>query len=376
MIFRLLCVLSVWSFSVCTWADTESELVGCPFSKDPFSVDLPLSDVVANDVALKTLLKLAPNASAIIDSAKGEGGLPLEFLNIVTPRSVLSSGWAKTTPENIAAIDDALRRLPITEHDQIQRCARYDVSRPEIPKADEKPLVLVFDRVVGYRHGDSIIAANKLLAKIAGNKNWQLLVTDKAGVFNPDDLAKVDLVVWNNTSGDLLTVDQRAALRDYIETGGGFVGLHAAGGDPVFFWDWYVDTLIGARFIGHPGDPQIQQAKVIVEQEESGLSTDLVWLPEDEWYSFSESPRKYDSDVLLRLDESTYRAIGYNGEDLTMGDHPIAWRRCVDQGRSFYSALGHQPEVYADHNFKKMLQHNLTWAMNGQGCSTREKSHE
>ena len=66
-------------------------------------------------------------------------------------------------------------------------------------------------------------------------------------VFNPEQLAKFDVVIWNNSTGRVLTDEQRAAFKAYIENGGGYVGIHGAG-DHSHHWDWYEDELVGARF--------------------------------------------------------------------------------------------------------------------------------
>ena len=114
-------------------------------------------------------------------------------------------------------------------------------------------------------------------------------------------LQHFDAVVWNNVSGDVLTLGQRAALRDYVEKGGGFAGFHGSAGDPLYLWDWYADSLIGARFAGHPSAPQFQTARLIVEDRTSEITRDLGsgWTLSDEWYSFKESPRARGAHILV-----------------------------------------------------------------------------
>jgi type 1 glutamine amidotransferase len=50
-------------------------------------------------------------------------------------------------------------------------------------------------------------------------------------------------------------------------------------------------------------------------------------------------------EVLLRLDESTYDAVrehpSYVDKKPMGDDHPICWRRKVDQGHYFFTGLGH-----------------------------------
>jgi uncharacterized protein len=50
--------------------------------------------------------------------------------------------------------------------------------------------------------------------------------------FNAADLKRFDAVVWNNVSGDVLTIPQRSDFKAYIENGGGFAGFHGSAGDP------------------------------------------------------------------------------------------------------------------------------------------------
>jgi type 1 glutamine amidotransferase len=185
---------------------------------------------------------------------------------------------------------------------------------------------------------------------------------------NPADLRKFDAVIWNNVSGDVLTLGQRQAFEQYIRGGGGFLGIHGSAGDFIYFWDWYPDTLIGARFLGHPMAPQFQDAAVRIERNPAGIGSSQApgWTMKDEWYSFRASPRA-SSNVVATLDESTYNPVGHNGQPLAMGaDHPIAWTRCIGNGRSFYSAIGHMPQTYSDPHYQALLTDAIRWT-SGKG---------
>ena len=199
---------------------------------------------------------------------------------------------------------------------------------------------------------------------MAARHGWALVATDKAGAMTPSILKQFDAVIRNNVSGDVMSVSQRQAFKSYIESGGGYVGIHGAGGDPVYYWDWYADTLIGARFAGHPMNPQFQDAKVIVVDEKSAIVRELApgWKMKDEWYSFHTNPRASGAHVLAALDESSYVLKGMAGEDLHMGDHPIAWIKCIGNGRSFYSAIGHRPESYSEPHNVRLLERAISWA--------------
>ena len=233
--------------------------------------------------------------------------------------------------------------------------------------------ILIFTRANGYKHAP-IPAATAALTAIARKEGWTAEVTDDPRRFNPRDLQRFAVVVWNNTSGTVLDGQEAEAFRRYVEGGGGFVGIHGAGGDPSYAWPWYVQTLIGAQFIAHPGppySPQFQTARLKVEDRSQPASRRLPqpWSRTDEWYSFAASPRGKVR-VLVSLDEGSYRPVGYNGKDIRMGDHPIVWQHCVGRGRAFFSAMGHRPQAYAEPAYRDLLQGALEWAARrgGQDC--------
>lgn len=247
---------------------------------------------------------------------------------------------------------------------------------PVLPGNMTRPAVLVFSKTNGYRHQEAIPAANTVLASMAEQQGWSMYQTENGATFNPEQLSKFDAVVFNNVSGNVFTPAQRAALKFFIENGGGFVGIHGSGGDSGYEWQWYVDSLIGAQFIGHPMSPQFQQATIHLEDKNHPATQALpdTWVRTDEWYSFAESARKEGVQVLATLDESTYSPVGMGGQDLKMGgDHPVVWAHCEGKGRVLYSALGHQPEAYAEPLYQDLLRGAIRWAarLEGTGCDVQ-----
>lgn len=331
----------------------------CPLRDAPFSTASPLVDLLLN-----------AQATALVTQYTG---LPLDrlppFLVATTPPTFAAivtvpgvAMMAKGRVDQIDALDAALRRLPVTAADRRARCARYDNEVPRLTLPAGRPRLLLFEKIVGFRDGPSVAAAHAAIVDMAQRNGWALAVTDRAGAFNPRTLRQFDAVIWNNISGDVLTLSQRAAFRRYIETGGGFAGFHGTAGDPVYFWDWYADRLIGARFLGHPTDPQFQEARIVVDPTHPLAATLRgEWRMTDEWYSFRTNPRKAGARVLLSLDEATYNPSAPMFGDLKMGDHPLAWTNCVGHGRMFYSAIGHLPESYRQPQLVAMMEAALKW---------------
>ena len=251
-----------------------------------------------------------------------------------------------------------------------------DVEPPELPAELGSPAFLVFSKTNGFRHEEAIPAGIERFRAVAAARGWGVVFTENGAVHNAEQLARFDAVVWHNVSGSVLDPDQQSALVAYLEGGGGFVGIHGTGGDPSYEWQWYVDELIGAQFIGHTQGPQFQDARVVVEDASHPATAELPaeFTHNEEWYSFDRNVRERDEfRVLLSVDESSYSPelhMLWMDEDLRMGDHPIVWTRCVGKGRVLFSALGHQAGAYSSSEGAALLEGALAWAarQEGEGC--------
>jgi uncharacterized protein len=251
----------------------------------------------------------------------------------------------------------------------------YEVTPPVLPAEIKRPAILIFSKTNGYRHADSIAAAGALLDRTAKTEGWTVYPTENGAAFNQAILSRFDAVVFNNVSGDVFTPEQRQAFKNFVEQGGGFVGIHASGGDFSYAWQWYVQELIGVQFIGHPTNPQFQKATIRVEDKTHPATRALpdLWTRVDEYYSFEKSVRRPGYHVLMTLDESTYKQVGMFNSSLSMGkDHPIVWWHCQGQGRALYSALGHNASAYSEPAYGTLLKGAVNWALKkeGNGCET------
>jgi type 1 glutamine amidotransferase len=349
-------------------APAEASVPDCPLAHQRYSLDTPLIDLL-----------LDPRSHAVIEQrepwlARQPGFFtrtkaPAFSAIITLPILAIAAG---RTIEDSAALDAELRAIRITPEAERERCARYDENAPAIDPPVGRPAILVFEKVNGFRDIPSINAAHKALQEMGERNHWSMIFTDNGAVFDARLLRRYDAVVWNNVSGDVLTVPQRRAFRRYIERGGGFAGIHGSGGDPVWWWDWYADTLIGARFVGHPDSPQFQEGRVVVDDPADSLmrGIDPDWRMSVEWYAFAASPRLSGAHILARLDEGSYRPMSH-GRSIAMGqDHPLAWTRCVGHGRAFYTAIGHRPESYQEPHSLALLERGIGWAA-GNSCAAQ-----
>lgn len=251
---------------------------------------------------------------------------------------------------------------------------QHDTVAPVIPASVTGPSILVFSKTNSFRHKEGIEAGGRALGSIASHKGWGVFHTENGAVFNAADLARFDAVVFLNATGDMLSEAQERAFTIWLEAGGGWLGIHAAGDGSHAEWKWYRDNLIGADFTAHPMDPQFQVATVYMENHQHPVVQDIpsLWEHRDEWYSWEKSARGEGFTILATLDESSYSPVQkmFGSEvDLHMGDHPVVWANCVAGGRSVYTAMGHTNEAFQKQEFVTLLENALTWLVtDDEGC--------
>ncbi|MCC6279012.1 MAG: ThuA domain-containing protein, partial [Saprospiraceae bacterium] len=230
------------------------------------------------------------------------------------------------------------------------------------------PRILIFSKTAGYRHA-CIPTATAALRQMCYQNGIAVDTTEEAEDFTENNLKRYNAVVFLCTTGDVLSPTQEADFERYIQAGGGFVGIHSTT-DTEYGWGWF-GGLVGAYFNGHPAQ---QNATLHVENHEHPATKHLKgddWARFDEWYNFKNlNPN---TKVLLTIDEASYKG-GTNGNP-----HPMSWYHEYDGGRSFYTALGHTNESYAEPDFMKHVLGGIRYAIGKQkrldytACKTPEQ---
>ncbi|APQ16130.1 ThuA domain-containing protein [Maribacter hydrothermalis] len=226
--------------------------------------------------------------------------------------------------------------------------AAYFMLKP----AEQK--VLVFSKTEGYRH-ESIEPGIEAIKKLGETNGFTVVATENAEDFNENNLKDFMAVVFLNTTGNVLDPVQQSQMERFIQAGGGYVGIHAAT-DTEYGWPWY-GKLAGAYFDSHPMNPNVQEGAVKVVQPNHAATDSLpsTWTVADEWYNFKAIDPT--NQVLITVDESTYNG-GTNG-----ANHPIAWYKEYDGGRSFYTGMGHTDEQFLDSKFLSHLLGGIKYAI-------------
>lgn len=213
--------------------------------------------------------------------------------------------------------------------------------------------VLVFSKTQSFRH-ESIPDGIEAIRALGKQHGFAVDTTESSDSFNEKTLKNYNIIVFLNTTGEVLNDAQQLEMNRWVQAGGGFVGIHAAA-DTEYEWPWYGE-LVGAYFNGHPNDPNVRDA-VVKRIDKTHISTKHLpdnWKRTDEWYNYKDI--KPEINILLNLDETSYQG-GTNGES-----HPMAWYRDFDGGRTWYTGLGHTNECYKDPEFLEMLWGGIQYA--------------
>ncbi len=211
--------------------------------------------------------------------------------------------------------------------------------------------ILVFSKTAGFRH-DSIATGIETIKSLGEKEGYTVAATEDAAIFSDASLRNYQVVVFLNTTGDILNDVQQAAFERFIRSKRGFVGIHAAA-DTEYDWPWY-GQLVGAYFLSHPA---IQKADVLVKDRKHPATSHLpeVWARTDEWYDYKAAPVP-SVRILALLDTTTYQGhkMGEN--------HPISWCHEFQGGRAFYTGGGHTKESFAEPAFRQHLLGAIQWA--------------
>ncbi len=224
---------------------------------------------------------------------------------------------------------------------------------------------LLIVQTAGWQH-ESSFDAIPAMKQLADRHNFRLDLKQRAIPLNDGMLKNYDVVIMVNTTGDIFNDDEQAAFERFIQSGKGWVGVHAAS-DTEYDWKWYTG-MVGHMFKIHP----VVQTAMLEVQDGTfpGLETwpkRMLWT--DEYYEYLDGSKQPGFNYLLTVDEDTYDVNAKWGDNVAKGHgdfHPMSWYHDYDGGRAFYTNLGHMPAVFAEPAFLHHLYGGIWWAAKGK----------
>lgn len=199
----------------------------------------------------------------------------------------------------------------------------------------------------GYVH-DNIAEAVKSIQKLGQEHGFSVTASDDPSLFTEENLKQYTLLLFANTNNDVFDSDaQRLAFRRYIESGGGFVGLHSVLGTERN-WIWF-KMMLGGSFVWHPKF-QTLKLKVIDPTHPSAQKVPAEWSKGDECYFMKEvypGIRVFLAHDLSSLSNDDGEKIKSHAG--SFGNYyPAGWYQHFDGGTIWITTLGHDKKDYED----------------------------
>jgi type 1 glutamine amidotransferase len=241
--------------------------------------------------------------------------------------------------------------------------------------AEDRPRrrVLMFTKSAGFQHGviarkdDKPAHAEKVFTLAARQQGIDIEATKDGTVFD-SDLDQYDAFLFY-TTGDLtregtdkqppMSAEGKKRFLDAISAGKGFFGSHCASDtfhtpkdakEP----DPYI-AMLGGEFAGH-GRQQKSTMKLVSPEFPGMKDVARSFEIHEEWYVF----RNLAQDMQVILVQETE---GMEGPLYDRAPYPATWIRQQDQGRVFYTSMGHREDVWTDPVFQEIALAGLQWAV-------------
>ena len=302
-------------------------------------------------------------------------------LGVVCVRSILAPMKRKTfallalgvfATSVVEAAWDRNRIKPLSDDKKAKVQEALPAKSLAKPKKDRR--VLVFYRCEGFVHGS--ISAGNYAIKELGKKTgaFSADIADEYSVFNKENLAKYDAILFNNTTHLVFQNDtQRDAVIDFMKQGKGVAGIHAASDN---FYKWKPGArMMGGQFDGHPWNSggtwsfKLDDPKHVLNRAFDGKG---FW-HKDEIYQYKPGTFVGSDEIriLISLDLSKDQTMGplkrNDGlrKQYTEGGRyvPVSWLRKFEGGRVFYTNLGHNESTFWNSAVLKHYLDGLQYAL-------------
>jgi uncharacterized protein len=228
----------------------------------------------------------------------------------------------------------------------------------------------------GYVH-DNIPSAVKAIQKLGSEKGFQVDVSDDPTVFTEGKLKQYTFLIFPSTNNDVFDTDeQRVNFRRYIESGGGFVGVHSVTGTERN-WTWF-KMMLGGSFAWHAKFKPFS-IKILDKDHPSMAGVPPLWTKEDECYFTKEMYPGIR--VLMAHDLSTLKGDEAEMEKVKTHSvqfpdyYPAVWYQDFDGGTIWVTTLGHNKKDYEDPVYLNHILQGMTFVAGKVGKLDFSKSY-
>ncbi len=237
----------------------------------------------------------------------------------------------------------AFAQIPL---DDLQKIAKAIPVQATV-KSKQPRRLLVFTRAEGYKHSSIPYAAQALALMGKQTGAFTAIESTEMSAFAPENLRQFDAVLFASTTQlafEDLTL--RQSLMDFVKSGKGVIGIHAATDN---FYNWPdAGDMMGGHFDGHPWQANGTWAVKIADPSHplNAAFQNKNFQISDEIYRIRPRSLRQNARVLVALDMADQTNRAAPGVRFSDRDVPISWVRDFGKGRVFYSSFGHNHAIY------------------------------
>lgn len=243
--------------------------------------------------------------------------------------------------------------------------------------------ILCISRCEGYIH-TSIPYGKFMLEQMAKKTGaFKIDFNDNYDAFTADNLKKYDAILLNNTTHLKFSDDQCTAILDFIKSGKGIIGIHAATDN---FQNWHEGVcMMGGCFNGHPWGAggkwafKLNDANHPINQafgKKGFWHTDEIYQYKPDSYQGEgklrilvslDMSKEVNQQALLKRkkgqpplsDEEKAKAV----EEAKLCKAPVSWIRTFEKGRLFYTNFGHREDTNWNSKINQHLLDGIQFAL-------------
>ncbi len=223
--------------------------------------------------------------------------------------------------------------------------------------AQRRQQLLFVTQSKGFRH-QVLHQAEEIMEQLGAQNGFDVQITQMAEAkLTPENLKKLDVIVFYTTLELPLSDAQKKGLLDWIKSGKFFLGIHSAT-DTFYKWPEY-GQMIGGYFNKHPWT---QETQVTIKTEDRTHPTTRHlpegWSMKEEIYQIKDFIGRDKTHVLVSLDQTK---TDMTKPGVEAKDFPLVWWHDYGKGKVMYNALGHRPDVWTTDWYKTMIVNAIKW---------------
>jgi type 1 glutamine amidotransferase len=167
-------------------------------------------------------------------------------------------------------------------------------------------------------------------------------------VFNNRDFFEYDTTIFHTKFGQF-TGEQERNVLDFIASGKGFIGLHAASASFKMHPKYY--EMIGGRFLHHK---RLTNIDIKILDKSHPITANL------EDFTFFDEPYRHDFSM---KGDMKVLAEGYYHDEKDPEPEPIIWVKTYGEGRIADCSLGHQTKSLKNEIYRTIIKNMVNWVL-------------